>query len=374
MNIKVIITKYNNKIMVACFEESVMISLSFYDNDEILPGIVYLCRIDKVLENINGSFIKYSKNCNGFYKSDNLKAGTILPLQLKREGTSNKEPLFTDKITLSSKFCVITKGNASIHVSSKIDNDISKELILKFKELSELYDVSVIIRTNAKFASLDEIKEDIIITSEKLLDIYKHSNDRTLYSELYRPLPGYIEELNNINQSDINEIITDNKDIYNQISYYLSYNNGNLKLYDDKLLSLYHLYKMDSNIKNATSRTILLNSGASIVIDNTEALIAIDVNTHYSSSKGNKEKTFLNTNKEAAKEIIRQLRIRNLSGMIIIDFINMKDNNHYKELFDYINELVKNDPVGIKIIDITELKLFELVRTKKRRKLVEQMR
>jgi len=374
MSIKAILTNYNNKILLSCFENDEMISLSFYSKEEDAAGSVYLCRVDKVLKNINGCFVKYGPDKTGFYKSDSVKSGSIIPLQLKKEGSGKKEPLFTDNISVTSRYSVISKGPAKISVSSKIDASKHEYYVDNFIKDSETLGLSVIIRTNAQYANLEDIRQDIYTAAQILLKIYSISESRTLYSKLYNPEKGYIEELQTFRSKSLDRIITDDDEIYNELIDNFNSNAVRIERYDDPLLSLFHLYKMESNIKKSTERTILLPSGASIIIDHTEALTAIDINTHFSNSKGDKEQTFFDTNKEAAKEIIRQLRIRNISGMIIIDFINMRNREHYKELFDYMVELAKNDPCSLKIIDITELKLFELVRTKRRKSLIEQMR
>lgn len=378
MILKIIITKHLDKIMMASFDGDRMNSLSFYDADEDCIGSVYLSRVYKVLSNIDGCFLKYKDNKDGFLKSKSIKAGSILPLQLKKEGTDSKEPLFTDDITINSEYAVIKKGNPEVLVSSKIDKSLHATFIENLLPLSVEIGCKIIIRTNALNIENDILENDIRNLSFKLDEILKRSNDRTLYSKLYSPISPYIEEIRDFPLGSVEEIITDNEDIYNElINYYDNesvINKIDVNYYSDEMLSLFHLYKMDHNIKQATSRTILLKSGASIVIDETEALTAIDVNTHYVSLKGNKEDTFYQTNLDAAKEIIRQLRIRNLSGMIIIDFINMKSKDNYEKLKIYIEELSKYDNSGLKLIDVTGLKLFELVRTKKRKSLKEQMR
>ena len=373
--IKFIFTEYNNNILCAVFKEDVLYELSV-ENDEDIIGSVYLCRVSKKINNIDGCIIQYKPKCNGFFKSNKIKCETILPLQLKKEGTHSKEPLFTDKITLTSNYAVISRSNPDVLFSSKLDKEYKDKYYKEYLNLSNDLAIKIIIRTNAYYVSFEKVVDDIKQLSKKLSDIEHNASNRTLYSLLYKPNPTYIDKINNLLINNEIEIVTDIDSIYSKLSenYLSTPNNIKIKYYEDDMLSLFHLYKMEHHLKNATSRTVPLKSGGTIVIDQTEALVTIDVNTHFSSSKEDMENTFFETNVEASHEIIRQIIIRNLSGMIIIDFIKMKDSNHYDELLNLLKRLSKDATNDLKIIDLTGLKLVEMVRTKRRKTLAEQIK
>lgn len=372
---KAVITEYNNKIMLAIFEEDSLSELSFFEKDEEALENVYLCRVCNRLPNIDACFVQYKKGVTGFLKSTEYKQEEIIPLQLKKEATGNKEPLFTDKITLSSTYCVVSDGPFHISVSSKIDDETAQKYEKHFNKFSNKINASVIIRTNAINADIEDVEKDVLMMSETLLAIHEKASSRTLYSLLYKAQSNYVKALLSINSNQLCEIITDIEDVKNELEEVFSdYGVLTVKYYEDELLPLYKLYGMDGKIKDATSRYVNLKSGGQIVIEKTEALIAIDVNTYHSNIKGEKEDTFFKTNLEAAYEIMRQIKLRNLSGMIIVDFINMKLEKHYAELIKVMKDLAQNDSVGVKIVDVTELKLVEIVRTKRHKSIYEQLR
>ena len=372
---KVVISEYNNKIMFALFEEEVLTELYFFKKDEIPLETVLLCRVCNRLPNIDACFIRYAKDKTGFLKSTAYRQEAIIPLQYKKEVSGNKEPVFTDKISLSSTYCVVQGNDRGLKISSKIDEELSHKLKEHFKGLAASLNVFVIIRTNAAFASFEEIEEDMVKTASKLKKIYELASCRTLYSVLHKTESEYLKAIKNINLSEPLSIVTDIASIYDEISQEF-YDNTQIevKLYKDELLPLNKLYGMESKIKEALSRIIYLPSGAQIIIDRTEALVAIDVNTYHTKFKGDKEDTFYETNIEAAHEVMRQIKLKNLSGMIIVDFINMKLDKHYEMLIKCLEALAKQDTSAVSVIDLTALKLVEIVREKKHKSLYEQLR
>lgn len=372
---KVAVSEYKNKIMLSVFDDDVLSELSFYDNDKIPLESVFLCRVSNTLPNIDACFIQYQKGKTGFLKSKKYTQEEIIPLQLKKESSGNKEPVFTDEISLSSKYCVVSDGKTGVNVSSKIDESIAADLRKQYRKVANDLHINVILRTNAATATPEEILSDIITMADKLKEIRMKASSRTLYSVLYMPQPEYLRAIRDINTNELSEIVTDIPEISNELKASLEPKYDKLiRLYKDDLLPLNKLLGMDSKIKEALARVVYLKSGAQIVIDRTEALIAIDVNTYHTNKECNKEDTFFNTNIEAATEIMRQIKLRNLSGMILIDFINMKLDKHYEELIEHITNLAKKDTAKISVIDVTGLKLVELVRSKKHLSVYEQLR
>ena len=144
-----------------------------------------------------------------------------------------------------------------------------------------------------------------------------------------------------------------------------------MSLYTDENLPLMKLYRLESVLKSATDRRVWMKSGGYLVIEPTEALTVIDVNSGKSIKGKNAEEQFLKINIEAAKEIARQLRLRNISGIVMIDFINMKEESHNHELMKNLAEYVRTDPVRTTVVDMTKLGLVELTRQKGKRALHE---
>ena len=146
-----------------------------------------------------------------------------------------------------------------------------------------------------------------------------------------------------------------------------------VRFYADPVLPLKSLYSLETAVSSATDRRVWLKSGGYLVIDPVEAMTVIDVNTGKTDKKGSKDDIIRLTDREAAEEAMRQLRLRNLSGIILIDFIDMKEEADREALMRLLRERAKNDPNGTEIVDITKLNLVEIVRRKKGRTLAEQL-
>lgn len=176
---------------------------------------------------------------------------------------------------------------------------------------------------------------------------------------------------------ELQEIITDDPEIYERLSTFLPVfskeGSEQLRLYQDKLLPLYKLYRLEHALEEAVRERVWLGSGGFLVIQQTEAFVSIDVNTGKYTGKKKAEETFRKINREAAAEIARQLRLRNLSGIILIDFINMENPDHQDELLHVLDKQLRRDPVKAQVIDMTALHIVEVTRKKVRRSLAEDL-
>ena len=199
---------------------------------------------------------------------------------------------------------------------------------------------------------------------------------RTCFSQLYRSVPSYISDIRDLNSGLLQEIITDDSSICQQLQEYLACfqpeDHRKLTYYEDKMLPLGKLYSLESVMERAMNKRVWLKSGGYLVIEPTEALVVIDVNTGKFSEKKEIRATILKTNLEAAAEISRQLRLRNLSGIIIVDFIDMERDEDKRELLTRLEALTAKDPVKTTVVDMTRLNLVEITRKKVRRPLYEQ--
>ena len=190
-------------------------------------------------------------------------------------------------------------------------------------------------------------------------------------------MPTYIKNLRDIYDDSYTEIITDQADIYQNLCEYFEQNtsqeHANLRLYDDEQISLSSLYGIPSKLEIALGSRVWLKSGGYLVIEPTEALTVIDVNSgKYESKKGTPADSAYKINMEAAQEIAYQLKLRNLSGIIIVDFINMKKNDN-EQLMRYLKQLCSKDSVPTDVIDMTSLGLVEITRKKINKTLKEQL-
>ena len=236
----------------------------------------------------------------------------------------------------------------------------------------------IIVRTNAADASKEEILKEL----EYLKSLYHKAavdgRSRTCFSCVYRTEPFYISAVRDANSRNLEEIITDIPEISRQISDYLNSNSPEekekLRFYDDKLLPLYKLHRLETVLEEIQHEKVWLNSGGFLVIQQTEAFVSIDVNSGKFTGKKKMQETYRKINLEAAKEIARQLRLRNLSGIILIDFINMENPDHQDELFHVLQKYLRKDPVKAKAVDITPLHILELTRKKVRKPVIEEIR
>ena len=188
--------------------------------------------------------------------------------------------------------------------------------------------------------------------------------------------PSYLTSILGTRSENLKEILTDDLELYEQIREFLTEEMPKdvekLRLYEDCHFPLKALYRLEKGLSDALSARVWLKSGAYLVIEPTEALTVIDVNTGKYTGGKDKQAAVLKINREAAKEIARQLRLRNLSGIILVDFIDMDQAEEKEELLALMRELLKKDPMKAAAVDLTELGLMELTRKKQKKTLMEQ--
>ena len=199
---------------------------------------------------------------------------------------------------------------------------------------------------------------------------------RTVYSCVKRSRSPWLTSLLGSRRGNLTEILTDDRILYGQILEFLMEEMPaeaeKLRLYEDRMLSLQALYRMEKGLSDALSRKVLLKSGADLVIEPTEALTVIDVNSGKCTKGKDRQETIRKINREAASEIAGQLRLRNLSGIILVDFVDMESRKDGQELLRFMRELLKRDPMKAAAVDMTELGLMELTRKKQKKTLLEQ--
>jgi ribonuclease G len=188
--------------------------------------------------------------------------------------------------------------------------------------------------------------------------------------------PAYLTSILGSRSDKLTEIVTDDPTLYEEIHDFLMEEMqgdiAKLRLYEDRQLPLKALYRLDKGLTDALSSKVWLKSGAYLVIEPTEALTVIDVNTGKYTGGKDKQETIRKINQEAAREIVRQLRLRNLSGIILVDFVDMNREEDEKELLELMKELLKADPLKAAAVDMTGLGLMELTRKKQKKTLAEQ--
>lgn len=221
----------------------------------------------------------------------------------------------------------------------------------------------IVIRTSVVELTDYQILLDEILHLCSVMDsVITNANHRTCYSLLYHDTNEYLKQVKKIPATKYDEIVTDLPEIYDELSGCTL--TKSLRFYDDKSYSLAKLYSIETKMNEILSKQVHLRSGGNIVIENTEAMTVIDVNTGKNIKKKNPDLLAFETNKEAAKEVAKQLILRNISGIIIVDFINMSSPEYQEQLITYFKSLLKNDPIQCNYVDMTVLGLVELTRHK----------
>ena len=393
MNRKLIITKLKEAIVTAVLEDDKIVELQCSNKEqkqEIQLGDIYIGRVKNIVANINAAFIEVRSGVECYYAINEnpesfftkkigkkpLCIGDELVVQVSKEAVKTKVPTVTSKLNFTGKYAVLTYGDNRAGVSNKIDRN-KKE---RFQELAKSFtteEVGVIIRTNAKDADETLIQEELCRLTEEYKTLMSQATTRTCFTKLKGAPKEYLTELRNIYQEGLTDIVIEDKVIYQEVKEFLTREQpedlDKLRLYDDKLLPLYKLYSVETNMANALKEYVWLKSGAYIVIQPTEALTVIDVNTGKCISKKRDDEAYLKINMEAAIEVAKQIRLRNLSGIILIDFINMENKESMDRLLEHFDNILKKDPIKTTLVDVTKLQLVEITRKKVRRPLHEVM-
>lgn len=384
-------------LVCAVFEEHCMLEVQCIPEDappQILNNI-YVGRVSQVVKNIGAAFVEIEKGRKCFLPLSDLKhpvyvkritdkqllsQGDELLVQIVREAVKTKDPQVTTNLSLAGIYSVVTSGEKQLGVSGKIDS----EKRLRLRELAEtVHDeqFGVIVRTNA--ADITEGSEQVLTSEirslqEQMQEIVSRAPYRTIYSVLHKAPPEYIRILQNQPLEQLSKVVTDDAAIYEELTAFADAHpsmklSEKLLLYDDPQLDLHKLYSLRVQLERALQEKIWLKSGANLLIQPTEAMTVIDVNSSKNIKKKHPQEQHLQVNLEAAKEIAAQLRLRNISGIIIIDFIDMASAEDKELLLAAMRSFVKTDPVKTEVIDLTRLGLMELTRKKTRRPLLEQL-
>jgi len=378
MENKLIITKnpYNDAQILSFIQENGRIAqiLTEEPTSQIKISQIYLGKVQSVVKNINAAFVEVAKGVLCFLPLDELdhplKQGDEIPVQIIREAIGQKQPVCSVNLSISGEYTVCRKENKKGFFFSKkllpeIKQNIEKQVTNTIKT-----PYSFVVRTNVEELSDYEIlKKEINDLCFEMDNIIHKSDTRTCFSLLKDCIPQYISYLkefcHNPEKQNI-DVVTDIEDVANIIQNSLTekeQKSVNLNYYTDTF-TLTNLYSLKTVLSDALSSKVWLNSGAFLIIEPTEALISIDVNTGKNIGNKTKEETILKVNLEAAKEIAYQLRLRNLSGIIIVDYINMESSDNQKKLLYEFRNLVGIDKTLTNVIDMTKLGLVEVTRKK----------
>ena len=356
---------------------------------EKIEGNIYLGIVENVLPGMQSAFVNIGTGKNTFIhvgdviskasnetgnKNENLlkynikdylKTGMPILVQVQKDSTNLKGAKVSAHLSLAGRFIVLMPSQNFITLSQKIDNEEERERLKNIvkKNLPKPY--GAIIRTSAIGKSEEKIVKDL----NKIIGQYKYivqkydkeKKNKNLKPELIYKSESILEKMiTDLIDKDLNKIYVDDESIYNEIVERLTTEDKNIEVLLKKdILKMYDLEKQFEQLKK---RKIWLNCGGFITIDKTEALTAIDVNSGKYTGKQNLEHTTFVVNKEATIEIAKQLRLRDIGGIIIIDYINMQDTENKEKIIELLRENLKKDRAKTQIVGFSKLNLLEMTR------------
>lgn len=307
---------------------------------------------------------------------DFLAEGDEILVQIAKEPISTKGPRITRHITLAGRHIVFMPFIEHVGVSRRIESDEERDRLKGILESIKPEGKGVIARTVAEGQSHKTLKADFNMLVKIWKDVQKRLEGTKAPIEVYKDLSFIQRTLRDITDEDVDKILLDNKSTKSSVEKfvgkYLPNMKGKVKFYDDEIPIFEH-YGIDIEIERALSNKVYLKSGGSINIDQTEALVSIDVNTGKFVGKKTLEETILKTNLEAVKEIAYQLRVRNCGGIIIVDFIDMEKEEHRESVYQALLEALKKDRAKTNVLPISGLGLVEMTRKRTRDTLTRVM-
>lgn len=352
-------------------------------------GEIYIGKVKNIVENIQAAFVEVSPGIVGYYSlktntnhffvrptQRKLCAGDEILVQVERGSIKSKAPVLTSRIQLQGESIVLLANYHFIGISKKIHSEHVRTKLHAFaEELIQEHPHGIIFRTQSEDLDFEKIKAEY----ERLLVDYNHIMStytyRTCYSKLYSMPQNWLNYVH-AKAEEAFRILTDIPEIYQTLSTdeEIRLSPSVCKIYTDTDYPLIKLKSLETKMERALSKNVWLRSGASLVIEPTEALTAIDVNTSKSEIRKKHEEAFLEINLEAAHEVFKQIRLRNLSGIIIVDFINLSNKAYNDQLMSELRRLAQKDPVQTNVIEMTALGLVEITRKRTYRPLYEQLK
>ena len=348
-------------------------------------GNIYKGVITRIEPSLEACFVDYGTDRHGFLPfkevsrayfqdydggrariQDVLKEGMEVIVQVEKDERGNKGAALTTFISLAGRYLVLMPNNPrGGGVSRRIEGEERQELKAAMAELEVPRGMSLIARTAGIGRSVEELQWDFNYLLQLWQAIEEAGNAHHEPYLLFMESSLLIRAVRDYFRPDIGEILVDNQEVYEQVSEFMSYvmpnNVGRLKLYDDHT-PLFSRFQIEHQIESAFSRSVSLPSGGAIVIDHTEALVSVDVNSARATRGADIEDTAFKTNMEAAEEVARQMRLRDLGGLVVIDFIDMENPKHQRDVENTLRDALKKDRARVQMGKLSRFGLLELSR------------
>lgn len=363
-----------------------------------IVGNIYAGRVERVLPGMQAAFVDIGLERTSFIHvsdiyvpaaderarvsdsiSSHLHDGKMVVVQVTKEPLGSKGARLTTELSVSSRYLVFMPWNSHIGVSQRIDDNDERErlqtLLRECLAMEQMDGGGYIIRTAAEGVGVEEIRADLRFLKRLWAVVSRRADAATSPGLLYAELPLYLRTVRDLARPGVERILVDSRESFTALqdfcSDYMPEVKGLLEHYPGER-PLFDLHGIEEDLQRALSRKVDLKSGGYLVFDQTEAMTTIDVNTGSFVGRRNLEETIFKTNLEAATMLARQLRVRNLGGIIIVDFIDMRDEEHRRQVHRTLEKAMQRDPVRYKITGVSELGLVEMTR-KRTRESLEQL-
>ena len=385
---KYLIEAYSNRILSVLLGEDGRAVEIHADSraDGLKLGDICIGRVEKVAANTGACFVEVAHGLKGYLPLDDMASprytrkgsspkvqqGDELIVQVSREAFGTKGMSLTTKLQLSGRYLLLEMSGTGLGISRKIPEERRRGLrehLFSEQALDEMRQqlgtCGVIVRTNAEHAPDEEIRKELQNLTGAMHQLLLTAPYRPAYTVLFRQPDRWLKRIESVQAEKLEEILTDDRHLYETLKDYLPpYLKEKLRFYQDPMISMHNVFSLTRELSRALCRKVNMKSGANLVIEQTEALVSIDVNSAHSINGRDKEKAVLKVNMEAAEECARQIRLRNLSGMILVDFINMEEKESYDQLMRHLTQATAQDPMQVKVEDLTALGLVEMTRRK----------
>ena len=378
---------HNNKTVMLVENGNLLEHYEENSNIQRLEGNIYIGKVQNVLQGMQAAFVDIGEKKNTFIhikdilpkvdtktndpeeivKNNNIKdvvkVGMPILVQVKRDSTNKKGARVSTHINLPGRFCVIMPGAKFITISQKIENETERSRLINIIEKHIPKEIGIIVRTSAQGKSEEDIIKDMQQTIKKWEEIQKLIQNQQQAPKLVYENSHIIKKiLLDLIDQDIARIIVNTQNEKQEIEDILKENEQKIEILLKKQDNLLDLYDLSSQLEKLENRKIWLKCGGFITIDKTEALTAIDVNSGKYIGTKSLEQTVYTVNKEASIEIAKQLRLRDIGGIIIIDYIDMKEKEHKEKIIQVLQEHLKNDRSKTQVVGFTALNLLEMTR------------
>jgi ribonuclease G len=386
---------------VAILEDARLMEIHYgHPTQERIVGNIYRGRVEDVLPGLGSAFVDVGERQSLFLSQGEindqlliergfkpwhgpapiqtvLRPGQSLVLQVRRDGIGSKNPQGTTKVSLPGRFWILLPTEDRLAASRRLSGVRTQRRLRRVAREIRGDGHGLIARTAAEGASREELEGDYRLLAKTWEGIERAASSTSKPRLLYKTMGLVQTILRDRLLNNVREVIVDSTFLYEKIQAFLEY--MNMTSYRDRIRvhsggkALFDTYGLEAQIQQSLARRVDLEGGGWLVIDETEALVAIDVNTGSDVRHRNQQAAILNTNLEAAREIARQLRLRQIAGIIVVDFVDMASEGNQAKLVEQLKAELRKDRVSADFVDITELGLVEITRKRRGESLAEML-